>query len=310
MVCLAKQLKNLKYKLVEYLFHILILINIYIIIAITLNLVSGFTGLLSLAHAAFYGIGAYATSLMWLYLGTGFWINIIVGMVSASLFAFVIAFPSLKIYDDYFAIATFGLQMIVFSILNNWVEFTKGPLGIPGIPAPKIFSIKIASHFAFFVLSGVFVLIVYLLVRLLVNSPFGLILKAIREDEVFTKSAGKNVINSKIYVFIISGSFVSIAGALYAHYVSFIDPSSFTINESIFMISIVIIGGMASLHGSIIGAIIMIIIPELLRFIGLPNALAANLRQIFYGILLIILMLFRPQGILGEDILLKSDKNE
>jgi len=284
----------------EYFLHILILINIYIIIALSLNLIAGYTGLLSLAHAAFYGIGAYAMALMWLYLGTGFWINIWIGIIFSALLGVVIAYPSLRIYDDYFAIATFGFQMIVFSVFNNWVEFTKGPLGIPGIPSPTIFGYPIQSHVSYFLLSLFFVLITYIIVKRLVESPFGLVLKGIREDEVFTKAAGKNVTLYKIWVFVIGGALASIAGAIYAVYISYIDPTSFTINESIFMISIVIIGGMASLRGSILGAIVLVILPEALRFIGLPNSVAANLRQIFYGALLVLFMMFRPRGFLGE----------
>jgi len=126
------------------------------------------------------------------------------------------------------------------------------------------------------------------------------VLKGIREDEVFTKAAGKNITKYKIQVFVIGGSMASIAGALYAHYISYIDPTSFTINESIFMLSIVIIGGMASLKGSILGAVILVILPEALRFIGLPSSVAANLRQIFYGALLVLFMIYRPRGFLGE----------
>jgi len=284
----------------EYFLHILILINIYIIIAISLNLIAGYTGLLSLAHAAFYGIGAYATALMWLYLGTGFWINIWIGILVSAILGIIISYPSLRIYDDYFAIATFGFQMIVFSIFNNWVDFTKGPLGIPGITLPSFFGYEISSHLGYFLLSGFFAIMVYWLMKRLVNSPFGLVLKGIREDEVFTKAAGKNITKYKILVFVIGGSMASIAGALYAHYISYIDPTSFTINESIFMLSIVIIGGMASLKGSILGAVILVILPEVLRFIGLPSSVAANLRQIFYGVLLVLFMMFRPRGFLGE----------
>ena len=290
----------------EYFLHILILVNIYIIIALSLNLISGYTGLLSLAHASFYGIGAYATALMWLYLGTGFWVNIFVGVFLSGIFGIIVAYPSLRMYDDYFAIATFGFQVITFSIFNNWVDFTKGPLGIPGIPSPSVFSYPINTHIGYFFLTLFFAVITYWLIKRLVNSPFGLVLKGIREDEIFTKAAGKNVTKYKILVFVIGGALASVAGALYAHYISYIDPTSFTINESIFMISIVIIGGMASLNGSILGAVVLVILPEALRFIGLPNSVAANLRQIFYGLLLVLFMMFRPKGFIGEYVIRKK----
>ncbi len=283
-----------------YFLHILILINIYIIIAISLNLIAGYTGILSIAHAAFYGVGAYVAALLAVNYGTPFLLNLIAAMIVAGAVAAVVAFPSLRIHDDYLVIATFGFQMILFSIFNNWVSLTRGPLGIPGIPQPKIFGIAITSHVGFLILTGLLALAVYLFARRLVNSPFGRVLKAIREDEIFAQALGKNVIRYKILVFVIGGALAAIAGTLYAHYVTFIDPTSFTILESIFMISIVIVGGAGSLIGSIVGAVILIVIPEMLRFLGMPNAIAANMRQIIYGTLLVVMMMFRPRGLVGE----------
>jgi branched-chain amino acid transport system permease protein len=283
-----------------YFLHILILINIYIIIAISLNLIAGYTGILSIAHAAFYGVGAYAAALLAVNYGAPFLLNLVAAMIVAGAVAAVVAFPSLRIHDDYLVIATFGFQMILFSIFNNWVGLTRGPLGIPGIPQPKIFGIAITSHVGFLILTGLLALAVYLFARRLVNSPFGRVLKAIREDEVFAQALGKNVIRYKILVFVIGGALAAIAGTLYAHYVTFIDPTSFTILESIFMISIVIVGGAGSLTGSIVGAAVLIVIPEMLRFLGMPNAIAANMRQIIYGALLVVMMMFRPKGLVGE----------
>jgi branched-chain amino acid transport system permease protein len=283
-----------------YFLHILILINIYIIIAISLNLIAGYTGILSIAHAAFYGVGAYVAALLAVNYGTPFLLNLIAAMIMAGAVAAVVAFPSLRIHDDYLVIATFGFQMILFSIFNNWVSLTRGPLGIPGIPQPKIFGIAVTSHVGFLILTGLLALLVYLFARRLVDSPFGRVLKAIREDEIFAQALGKNVIRYKILVFVIGGALAAIAGTLYAHYVTFIDPTSFTILESIFMISIVIVGGAGSLTGSIIGAAVLIVIPEMLRFLGMPNAIAANMRQIIYGALLVVMMMFRPKGLVGE----------
>lgn len=283
-----------------YFLHILILINIYIIIAISLNLIAGYTGILSIAHAAFYGVGAYVAALLAVNCGTPFLLNLIAATITAGAVATVVAFPSLRIHDDYLVIATFGFQMILFSIFNNWVSLTRGPLGIPGIPQPRIFGIAITSHVGFLILTSLLALAVYLFARRLVNSPFGRVLKAIREDEIFAQALGKNVIKYKILVFVIGGSLAAIAGALFAHYVTFIDPTSFTILESIFMISIVIVGGAGSLIGSIVGAVILIVIPEMLRFLGMPNAIAANMRQIIYGALLVVMMIFRPRGLVGE----------
>lgn len=284
----------------DYLLHILILIAIYSILVVSLDLIAGYTGLLSIAHAAFYGIGAYATALLSLHFQTNFLINMIFGAVGAAGLGVIVAFPSLRIHDDYFVIATFGFQMILYSVFNNWIGLTRGPLGIPGIPVASLFGFDIDNHWKFLILATLFAALTYGLVKKLVESPYGRVLKAIREDEVFAQSLGKNVNSYKIQVFVIGGALASIAGNLYAHYVTFIDPTSFTILESILVISMVIIGGAGSLKGPIVGAAVLVVLPEALRFVGLPSSVAANLRQIFYGSLLVLMMLYRPRGLMGE----------
>lgn len=284
----------------DYLLHILIMVGIYSIVAMSLNLLAGYTGLISLAHAAFYGIGAYTTALLALKFGFPFWVNIPAGILVSGIVAFLIAWPALRTYDDYFVITTFAFQIIIFSIMNNWVSFTGGPLGFTGIPQPTIFGMIVRSHLFFLSFVAAFGVLTYLFLTRLVNSPFGRVLKAIREDEIFVESVGKDVMKYKITVFVIGAATASIGGSLYAYYIRFIDPTSFTVMESIFMLSIVIIGGAGNLRGSILGAALLIFIPEVLRFVGLPNSIAANMRQIFYGSLLLFFMMYRPQGLLGE----------
>lgn len=284
----------------DYLLHIIILINIYIIVGISLNLVAGYSGLISLSQAAFYGIGAYTAALLSLNYHTNFLIAIAAAVVVSALIGFAIGFPSLRIRDDFFVIATFGFQVIVFSIMNNWMELTNGPLGLPGIPQPQIFGIEFTTHLSFLILTLFFVLIVALIAWRLVNSPFGNVLKAIREDEIFAESLGKNVSGYKILIFSVSAGLSAIGGALYAYYITYIDPTSFTVVESIFMLSIVIVGGSGRLTGTVIGAILLVTIPELLRLLDIPNSIAANMRQILYGGLLVVFMAFRPKGIFGE----------
>lgn len=284
----------------EYLLHILILIGIYIILSVSLNLIAGYIGLLSIAHAAFYGMGAYIAALMALQLNSPFLINIICAVILSGLLGALVGIPSLRIRDDYFVIATFAFQVITFSVLNNWVSFTGGPMGLPGIPQPAIFGLKISSHWGFLILVGILAVLTMLITQRIVQSPFGRVLKAIREDEVFALAVGKNVAVYKVLVFVIGASMASVAGVMYAYYISFIDPTSFTVMESIFIISVVIIGGAGSLWGPVVGAVVLVILPELLRFVGLPSSVAANLRQIIYGALLVAFMMWRPQGFLGE----------
>ena len=280
--------------------HILILIGIYVILSVSLNLIAGYTGLLSIAHAAFYGVGAYVAALMALNLHSPFIVNIICAVILCGLLGALVGIPSLRIRDDYFVIATFAFQVITFSVLNNWVSFTGGPMGLPGIPQPTIFGLQISSHIGFLTLVGVFCALTLRVTHKIVRSPFGRVLKAIREDEVFAQAAGKNVAAYKVLVFVIGAGMAAVAGVMYAHYISFIDPTSFTVMESIFIISIVIIGGAGSLWGPVVGAVVLVTLPELLRFLGLPSSVAANLRQIIYGGLLVAFMMWRPRGFLGE----------
>jgi branched-chain amino acid transport system permease protein len=284
----------------EYINHVAIMVTIYVMLTVSLNLLLGHTGLLSIAQAAFFGIGAYTAAVLTVRSGAPFIVSVLAGMSFGGLTSFLVSLPSSRLHDDYFAIATFGLQMIVFSVFNNWMDVTRGPLGINGIPQPTIFGWKVDSHFDFLILAAGFTAFAYLVVYLLASSPFGRVLHAIRQDEVFAKAHGKNTLYFKVMAFAVSAALAAAAGSFYAHYITYIDPTSFTVMESILIISMVIIGGAGSLWGPLIGAFILVTLPEALRFVGLPSASAANLRQIIYGALLVVMMMFRPRGLVGK----------
>ncbi len=284
----------------EYLFHILILSSIYTVLSVSLSLVAGHIGILSVAHAGFYGIGAYTSALLTIHLGCPFGLGVLLGMMIAALVSLIVSIPSLRLHEDYFVIATFGFQIILFSIFNNWVDLTRGPLGIFGIPQPSILSWKVGSDIDFLILAAIWAACTYGIVYRLVTSPYGRVLRAIREDEVFARAMGKNALWFKVSALALSAALASSAGSLYAHYITYIDPSSFTVMESILIISMVIIGGADSLWGPVIGATLLVTLPELLRFIGIKSAIAANLRQIVYGLLLVIMMIVKPSGLLGR----------
>jgi len=284
----------------EYFLHILVITGIYVILTLSLNLVVGYTGLAALGHAAFSCVGAYASSLLALNYGVSPWIGLLVGACVAAILGVFIGAPSLRLKGDYLAIATFGLGVIVYSVAKNWMSVTRGPMGLPGIPGFSFFGIQLSSVWTYLILVAFFVFLTYFIIRRVVKSPFGRILRGIREDEVATLAMGKDVNKHKIMVFVIGAFFAGIAGSLYAHYITFIDPSSFTVMESIAILLMVVFGGMGSLGGSFVGAAILVIFPELLRFLGMPSSVAAPLRQMIYGLLLIVLMLYRPQGILGR----------
>lgn len=277
------------------------MINIYIILCVSTNLLVGMANLLSIGQAAFYGIGAYLAVLFLMILKLPLIPSLLLVMIGTAAASLLIAYPSLRLKDDYFVLATLGFQLIVFTVLYNWVSVTRGPYGISGIPSPKLFGIfPIYGVIPFLILSSFFSLFVIAVFFKLIYSPFGRVLKGIRDDELAVLSLGRNVTGFKIWAFVISSGFIGIAGFLYATYVSYIDPTSFNLDEAIFILAAVLIGGTGNIRGPVVGAVFVIVLPEILRFVGFPDSVAANLRQIVYGLTLIILMYFRPQGLAGE----------
>lgn len=284
----------------EYLIHILILIGIYGILGLALNLVVGYTGLLSLAQAAFYGIGAYTTAILMTEHGWNFFPALGVAVLLTAGISFLIGLVLSKFRGDYYALVSLGFTVIVYSVLLNWQNFTHGPLGIPGILRPTIGPISFSDNGMFLLLVAVFLAVAYGIARFVTRSSFGRVLKAIREDEQAIAVFGYRTHQFKLSVFVLSAAITAIAGSLIATYITFIDPSIFTVHESILILAIIILGGLASIRGSVLGAIIMIVLPEAMRFVGFPGDIAAQMRQLVYGILLIVLMLRRPQGMIGE----------
>lgn len=284
----------------EYLIHLAILFAIYAILGVSLNLVVGYTGLLSVAHAAFYGVGAYTTAIFLTKIGVGFFSSLILGVAIAVAVSFLIGIVLSKFKGDYYALGTFGFNAIAFAIFFNWQNLTGGSLGIPGISKPELFGINFANNFNFMALALIFLVLIYFTSRFVVNSSFGRVLKAIREDETAIAVFGYNTLYFKLVIFVISAAMAAVAGSLFASYITFIDPSSFQLTESMFILAIIILGGLANLRGSILGALFLILLPEILRFVGFPSDIEAQMRQVVYGIILILLMLYRPQGLIGE----------
>ena len=284
----------------SYLLHIAVMINIYVILSLSLNLIVGMGGMMSLCHAAFYGIGAYIGTLAMVNWGWSFFPAVILAVSGTALLSFLISIPSLRLKGDYFVLGSLGFQSIVFVILYNWIDVTRGPYGISGIPSPGIFGFEIRGLPIWFAFSTVIMLACTVLIAVIMDSPFGRTLKAIRDDEIAAGSLGKNVPWFKIRTFALAAGFAAVAGMLFSGYMRYIDPTSFTIMESVFILSIIIIGGAGNLQGPIVGAVVLVVLPELLRFLGMPDAVAANMRQIIYGLAIIILVRWRPQGLLGN----------
>lgn len=294
----------------NYFMHLLVYFEIYLIVALSLNLVVGYCGLLTLAHAGYYAIGGYAYALLSLNFGWDFLPAAAVGALLAAVLSLAVSLPSWRLRGDFFVLATLAVQALVFSALYNWSSpdaplgsvrnLTNGPFGITGIPRAGLFGWQISSSAGFVAFTTVVAAACALLVWRLKSSPWGRLLIAIREDELAARGLGKNTRLVKVCVFAISCALAAVAGSLYAAHVRYIDPSSASLDESILMLSMVIVGGLGNFRGPIVGAAILILLPEALRFLALPDAHAANLRMLIYGLLLVVLMHIRPQGIAGE----------
>ncbi|RHR60452.1 branched-chain amino acid ABC transporter permease [Parabacteroides sp. AF17-28] len=288
----------------EYILHIVIMLNIYILLVLSANLPIGMANLLSMCQAAFYGIGAYISAYFLMQFDLPFIVVAAIIMFTTGLFSYVVSFASVKLKGDYFILASLGFQMIVYTILYNWTDVTRGPYGIPGIPGIKILGIwSLPGVWGYCILTTLVSLAVIGVFRRIKYSPYGRVLKAMRSDELSVQALGRNTMLFKAWAFFLSAAFSGLAGLFYASYVSYIDPTSFTLDESIFIVSALFIGGVGNIKGPVLGAVFVVLLPEILRFVGMPDAIAANMRQIIYGGALILVMYFRPQGLWGENVL-------
>ncbi|MGR6835143.1 branched-chain amino acid ABC transporter permease [Syntrophomonas erecta] len=264
-----------------YYLRILILIGINIILALGLNIITGVTGQLSMGHAGFMSLGAYTSAILSLQLGVPFWIALLGGAFMAAFFGFLIGIPTLRLEGDYLAMVTIGFAEIIRVFFLNFEPGGKA-VGLAGIPQNTNFSVVVL----------LVIIVIFLNARLL-NSRMGRALYAIREDEIAAESCGVNTTGFKVMAFALGSFLGGLGGGLYAHYMFFINPQDFGFMKSIELLNMVVLGGMGSIPGTILGAIILTLAPELLRVV-------AEYRLLFYGALLVILMIFRPNGLLGD----------
>lgn len=277
----------------DYYLHIFVMSEIYAVLALSLSLLVGFTGQVSMGHAAFYGVGAYTSALLSVRLGLPFWTTFWVAGIIAGLFAFLIGKLVLRLRGHVFAITTAFFGVLVAVVMNNWIPVTNGPMGITGIPRPSpIMNVVIESRIDYYYLGLLFVFcVVYLLWRI-ERSRIGDAMIAVRENEELAKSIGIDTMKSKVFAFTVSAGLAGFAGAFYAHYILFISPVTFNLNESINILVMVIFGGMSTLFGPILGAVCLTVLPEFLRVAG-------SLRLVIYGIALIIFIIWMPMGVWG-----------
>ena len=279
--------------------HLAIISCVFILLGSSLNLALGYAGLINLGHVAFFGVGAYTSAILTL-AGFPFLAALVASALLAGFVGFCITKVTGRLHGDYFALATLGIALVARNIFQNWDSVTRGPLGIPGIPRPEIFGFTFQSNSEYLVLTlFITVLCVYFIYRV-VRSPYGRLLEALRDDALGLSALGKNIDRLKYQSMSMSAGIAGIAGSIYAHYITFIDPSTFFISDIVIMLTIVLVGGVASLRGSVVAAIIVIVLPELLRFLHFtPSTIGAS-RMIIYSLLLICILLFRPRGLFGR----------
>ena len=276
----------------DYYRDIMTLTGMYIVLALGLNIVVGQAGLLNLGYVAFYAIGAYTYAILSTTFGLPFWSGLVAGGFVAALFAVFLGMPTLRLRGDYFAIVTLGLGEITRIILNNWDRMTGGPNGISKIGRPVIAGYELHTALDFYYLITVIVIITIFAMHRLITSRIGRAWVAIREDEVAAEAMGVNTYRMKLLAFVLGSAWAGVVGVFFAAKMAFVSPESFTFFESVMILCMVVLGGMGSIPGIILGALLLITIPEIFREFQ-------DYRMLAFGIALVLMMVFRPQGLLG-----------
>ncbi len=268
----------------------------YVVLGLGLNIVVGLAGLLDLGFVAFYAVGAYTYALLNFHFGLGFWAVLPIGGVLAAFFGLLLGFPVLRLRGDYLAIVTLGFGEIIRLVLENWGEFSQGPSGISNIARPGFFGMTLSLNQAIiyiYFLVVLAVIVTIFIVTRLQNSRLGRAWIALREDEIACQAMGIDKWKTKLTAFALGAFWAGIMGVFFAAKTTFINPASFTFLESAIILAIVVLGGMGSIVGVIIGAFILILMPEYLRFLS-------EYRMLAFGAILVLMMVFRPQGIIGS----------
>lgn len=267
---------------------------IYVMLALGLNIVVGLAGLLDLGYVAFYAVGAYSYALLNYHYGLGFWAVLPIGAVLGALAGILLGFPVLRLRGDYLAIVTLGFGEIIRLILENYNEFSFGPSGIANIPRPGFFGVEMSLNtaiiYVYFVLIALTLFTIFVVNRLQ-DSRIGRAWIALREDEIACQAMGIDKTKTKLTAFALGATWAGMGGVLFAAKTTFINPASFTFMESAMILSMVVLGGMGSVVGVIIGALVLILLPEYLRGVG-------EYRMLFFGAALVLMMVFRPQGLI------------
>jgi branched-chain amino acid transport system permease protein len=275
-----------------YHLHVLIMAGIFSILALSLNLLLGYTGQLSLGHAAFFGIGAYASALLTLRLEWSFWLGVCAAALAAGIAGWAIGRLALKLRGAYFVLVTISFAGVISLVSINWMDLTNGPLGLPGVPPPELGPWTLRTKSAYWYLVLVAAALAYLVCQRLVRSRIGRALVALRENEPLAESVGIDSTRYLVLAAVVSAAMAGVAGSLYAHYTRFVSPEVFLFSYTVTMVIMVIAGGQGTLAGPVVGAVLFTALPEALR-----EAMSWQWQMLAYGVVLVLLVFFLPRGI-------------
>lgn len=286
--------------MLAYALNLATLVCINAVLAITLNFIMGYAGVFSIAHAIFFGIGAYTAAYLALNFGASLILVLPAAMAIAGLLSLVLALPALRVRGEYFVAASLGLQVLGVTVFAEWKSVTGGLGGMIGIPPAQVFGHAVTDPVEFFLLAASCLALVILVTTVLLRTSFGRNLKAIRDSESAAQAFGKNVAIIKTLAVVISSGLAAVAGVLYAYYLGFINVESFMLDTSVLLMAMVIIGGTGTLLGPIVGALLLMLLPSLFSYMSfLPQTEIGSIQQIAYGLAMVLLMILRPGGIVG-----------
>jgi branched-chain amino acid transport system permease protein len=284
-----------------YHLHIAIMAGIFGVLALSLNLLLGFTGQLSLGHAAFFGIGAYTSALLTLKREWSFWPALVVAVAVAAAAGWLIGRLALKLRGAYFVLVTISFAGVISLVSVNWIELTNGPLGLPGVPAPEVWGWSLRSKSAYYYLVLAAVALSYLVCARVVRSRIGRAFVALRENEALAESIGVDVTHYLVLAAVVSAGMAGLGGSLYAHYTRFVSPEVFLFTYTVTMVVMVVAGGKGTLAGPLVGAVLFTTLPEALR-----EAASWQWQMLAYGVLLVLLVFFMPRGIVPAILAFRS----
>lgn len=282
----------------NYLYHLATLFCIYTLLAQSMNLYLGFTGILALSHIAFFGIGAYTSAILTTHDVSFFPAFLAAGFICA-FFGILVGLTSIRLRADYLGIATLGFSQIISAVMQNWGSLTNGALGIASIPKPSVLGEVMDSKLEYLLFVLFFYLLMMFFMYRVIKSPFGRVLETIRDDEVASMSLGKNTVKYKLLVFCMGSTVAGLTGSLYAHFISFINPMSFHIDELALILVITVVGGLGTFRGPFLGSLALMFIYEALRFLEIPAQILGPLRLLLYSGFFLITLIYIPKGLGG-----------